>query len=50
MLAALDVSVPLFVCVQLDWMEDSMPYYPPTVNDPEAYKFAMEVAGRCECM
>ena len=28
-------------------MEDSMPHYPPTVNDPEAFKFAMDVAGRC---
>lgn len=25
-----------------------MPYYPPTVNDAEAYAFAMDVAGRCE--
>ena len=23
-----------------------MPYYPPTVNDPQAFKFAMDVAGR----
>ena len=32
--------------VQVDWMEDKMPYYPPTVNDPQAFKFAMDVAGR----
>lgn len=31
---------------QVDWMEESMPYYPPTVNDAEAFKFAMDVAGR----
>lgn len=34
------------VLAQVDWMEQRMPYYPPTVNDPEAYKFAIDVAGR----
>ncbi len=33
--------------LQVDWMEERMPYYPPTVNDPEAYKFAIDVASRC---
>ncbi|KAL4444571.1 hypothetical protein ABPG77_002388 [Micractinium sp. CCAP 211/92] len=32
--------------VEVDWMEDRHPYYPPTRNDPEAYKFAMDVASR----
>ncbi|KAI7846414.1 hypothetical protein COHA_000124 [Chlorella ohadii] len=31
---------------EVDWMEERMPYYPPTVNDPEAYKFAIDVASR----
>ncbi|PSC67739.1 IAA-amino acid hydrolase ILR1-like 3 [Micractinium conductrix] len=30
---------------EVSWLEESMPYYPPTVNDGEAYKFAMDVAG-----
>lgn len=37
---------PGIVLPQVDWMEQRMPYYPPTVNDPEAYKFAIDVAGR----
>ena len=27
-------------------MQEALPYYPPTVNDPEAFKVAMDVAGR----
>ena len=30
----------------IDWMEHVFPYYPPTVNDPHAYRFAMDVADR----
>ena len=29
----------------VDWMEDSHPYYPPTVNDADAARFALGVAG-----
>ncbi|KAL4436591.1 hypothetical protein ABPG75_003730 [Micractinium tetrahymenae] len=32
--------------VEVDWMQDKLPYYPPTQNDPHAYKFAMDVASR----
>jgi hypothetical protein len=32
---------------EVDWMQEALPYYPPTVNDPEAYKFAADVATRC---
>ena len=40
-------SLPLLAGpLQVSWLEESMPYYPPTVNDGEAYKFAMDVAGR----
>lgn len=31
---------------QVDWMQDQLPYYPPTVNNQETYKFAMGVASR----
>lgn len=31
----------------VDWMQETMPYYPPTVNDAEVYKFAADVATRC---
>ena len=30
----------------VDWMQDALPYYPPTVNDAEAYRFAADVATR----
>lgn len=29
----------------VDWMEEAHPYYPPTVNDPDAAAFAMGVAA-----
>lgn len=29
-------------------MQEEMPYYPPTVNDPATFQFAMDVAGRWE--
>lgn len=31
---------------EVDWMQEALPYYPPTVNDPDAYKFAADVAAR----
>ncbi|KAI3426500.1 hypothetical protein D9Q98_008865 [Chlorella vulgaris] len=31
---------------EVDWMQEEMPYYPPTVNDPATFQFAMDVAGR----
>lgn len=31
---------------EVDWMQEVLPYYPPVVNDPEAYQFAMDVAAR----
>lgn len=34
---------------EVDWMQEAMPYYPPTVNDAETYKFAADVATRCCC-
>ncbi len=31
---------------EIDWLEDTEKYYPPTVNDKAAYKFAVEVGQR----
>lgn len=31
----------------IDWLDDHSPPYPPTLNDPEAFKFAMGVGTKC---
>jgi len=36
-----------FQCsAEIDWLEDTEKYYPPTVNDKGAYRFAVEVGKR----
>jgi hypothetical protein len=36
-----------FQCsAEIDWLEDTEKYYPPTVNDKAAYNFAVEVGQR----
>ena len=36
-----------FQCsAEIDWLEDTEKYYPPTFNDKAAYKFAVEVGQR----
>lgn len=31
---------------EVDWLEHEQPYYPPTVNDPEAFSFAADIGSR----
>lgn len=36
-----------FQCnAEVDWLEDTEKYYPPTVNDKETYSFAVQVGKR----
>ncbi len=36
-----------FQCsAEVDWLEETEKYYPPTVNNKETYKFAMQVGRR----
>eukprot|EP01024_Parvocaulis_polyphysoides_P074613 TRINITY_DN9625_c0_g1_i1.p1 TRINITY_DN9625_c0_g1~~TRINITY_DN9625_c0_g1_i1.p1 ORF type:complete len:393 (+),score=55.74 TRINITY_DN9625_c0_g1_i1:459-1637(+) len=30
----------------IDWMQNSLPYYPPVINHPDAYSFAKQVSQR----
>ena len=42
-----ELQAAAFGCkADIDWVEDTQPYYPPLVNDKHAYQFAVDVGQR----
>ena len=46
MQVAQGVAKSLQCSAEVDWLEDTEKYYPPTVNSKETYNFAMQVEKR----